>query len=139
MNDALSRQIGGDHYKGGGIQPVELGYANRYCDCIFSAIKYLTRHPNKHHSLDLAKASHFVDLRLEMIAKHGLLSGIEVIKIEDYNASNGITGLNASIIADLHYWSVRLPKPVPTNGEMAEFIKAKIVALNTEMYGGHNG
>lgn len=135
MNDALSRQIGGDHYKGGGIQPVELGYANRYDDCIFSSIKYLTRHGKKDRYLGLEKASHFVDLRLEMIATHGLLSGVEVIKIEDYNASNGITGLNAVIIADLHYWSVRLPKPVPSHETMAEFIKAKIAALNAELYG----
>lgn len=138
MTRAIDQQIGGNHYKGGGIQPVELAYANRYDDCIFSAIKYLTRHMKKDKSLGLAKAMHFVDLRLEMIAKHGLLSGVEVIQIEDYTASNGIMGLNAVIIADLHHWSVRLPKPVPTNAEMAEFIKSKIALLDQEMYGVEN-
>lgn len=138
MTDALSRQIGGDHYKGGGIQPVELGYVNRYDDCIFSSIKYLTRHMKKDKSLGLEKASHFVDLRVEMISKHGLLSGVEVIKIEDYLTSNNISGLNGEIIADLHYWSVRLPRPVPSHPEMAEFIKSKIAILNQTLYGESN-
>lgn len=138
MTSAIEQQIGGDHYKGGGIQPVELGYANRYDDCIFSAIKYVTRHQKKGGQVDLEKASHFIDLRVSMIKKHGLLSGVEVIKIEDYTLSNYLVGLEKTIIEDLHYWSVRLPKPNPTHDQMAEFIKQKIHAMIDIDYGVKN-
>lgn len=135
MSDALSRQIGGNHYKGGGIQPVAIGYANRYDDCIFSAIKYLTRHRVKHGSVDLDKAGHFVELRLEMIQTYGLLSGVEYIRIDTYLMSNGITGLNAEIIRDLHEWSVRLPGRLPHHPEMAKIIQDKISILKHTEYG----
>lgn len=42
--DALSRQVGGDHYKVKGIQPVEFIRANGLDFFEGSAVKYITRH-----------------------------------------------------------------------------------------------
>ncbi len=138
MTDALSRQIGGSHYKNGGIQPVELGYANRYDDCIFSSIKYFSRFRVKAGMVDIEKGRHFIDLRVDMIKKHGLLSGVEVIPIADYLTSNKITGIEAGVISELHYWSVRLPHNFPTHEHIASRLGVSIDRLVTQFKGENN-
>ena len=60
--EALSLQVGGNHYKRYKIQPIEFATLNRLPPCIFSSIKYLMRHRAKGKAEDLKKAIHFLQL-----------------------------------------------------------------------------
>lgn len=64
---ALDVQIGGNHYKSKGIQPVEYIMANDIGFCEGSAIKYLTRWKDKGGIADLEKAKHFIDILIESV------------------------------------------------------------------------
>lgn len=59
----LNQQIGGTHYAGFAVQPVELFHHNRVPFCKASAIKYLMRHGKKAAGRqDLEKAKHYLAL-----------------------------------------------------------------------------
>jgi hypothetical protein len=66
---ALSHQVGGNHYKGLVIQPVEYIHKNGIGFCEGSAIKYLTRWREKGGIEDLRKAKHFIDILIELEQK----------------------------------------------------------------------
>ena len=63
---ALDEQIGGSHYRAGGIQPVQYIEANGLGFCEGNVIKYVTRHAVKGGAEDLRKARHYIDLLLEL-------------------------------------------------------------------------
>ncbi len=67
--DPLTVQVGGTHYKGMKIQPVEYIHANNIGFCEGSAIKYLSRWRQKGGLQDLEKAKHFIDLLVEQEKK----------------------------------------------------------------------
>ena len=64
--NALETQVGGSHYRNGGIQPVEYIESNRLGFCEGNVIKYVTRHQHKGGRQDLEKARHYIDLLIEM-------------------------------------------------------------------------
>jgi hypothetical protein len=66
---ALQRQIGGAHYKGLKIQPMEYSVANGLNACAHTAIKYITRKKgDKAKRLeDLDKAIHSIELYKQFI------------------------------------------------------------------------
>src|SRR3990172_9131240 len=61
----LKTQVGGNHYKGLQIQPVEYIQKNKIPFMEGSAIKYLTRWRDKGGIEDLKKAKHFIDMLIE--------------------------------------------------------------------------
>lgn len=65
---ALSVQIGGDHYKGGSIQPVEFIEANDLKFLEGCVVKRVTRHdkPTGKGRQDIEKALHELQLILEL-------------------------------------------------------------------------
>ena len=63
---AFEGQVGGDHYRGMAIQPVEFIHRNGLGFCEGAAIKYLCRWRNKGWLDDLRKARHFIDLLIDM-------------------------------------------------------------------------
>jgi hypothetical protein len=63
--DALSVQVGGDHYKKMAIQPVEFIRANNIGYFEGNVIKYVCRHQNKDGLRDLKKARHYLDMLIE--------------------------------------------------------------------------
>lgn len=65
-NSVLDIQHGGSHYKGMGIEPVEIALANNL-DCLqFSVVKYVSRHKLKGSGVeDLKKCIHFAQMALE--------------------------------------------------------------------------
>lgn len=65
----LAVQVGGAHYKGLKIQPIEYIHANNIPFAEGSAIKYLTRWREKGGIEDLKKAKHFIDLLIELETK----------------------------------------------------------------------
>lgn len=64
--DPLTKQVGGSHYNGLAIQPIEYAMANDLNACQFSVIKYITRYKDKGGREDLAKAKHFIDILLKI-------------------------------------------------------------------------
>lgn len=63
---ALDSQIGGGHYKGLPIQPVEYCQKNSLGFCESSVIKYVSRHKRKNGRQDIEKAIHFLNLLLDL-------------------------------------------------------------------------
>lgn len=61
-----SPQIGGDHYRQSGMQPVLFIQANRLGFCEGSIIKYVARHKLKGGADDLKKARQYIDMLLEL-------------------------------------------------------------------------
>jgi len=65
-DNALGRQVGGNHYKDYAIQPAEFCQRNKIPFCEATAIKYLCRHRNKAGKQDLEKAKHFIDILIDL-------------------------------------------------------------------------
>lgn len=59
---ALTKQIGGQHYKDMAIQPMEYSMQNGLDACQHTIIKYVTRFREKGGIEDLEKAKHCIDL-----------------------------------------------------------------------------
>ena len=64
--NALDVQVGGGHYKGMKIQPVEYVHANGLPFIEGCVIKYVSRWRDKNGLDDLHKARHFIDLLIEL-------------------------------------------------------------------------
>ena len=62
---ALDIQIGGEHYKGMSIQPMQYSMMNGLDACQHTAIKYITRFRQKGGIQDLEKAKHCIDMLIE--------------------------------------------------------------------------
>jgi hypothetical protein len=63
---ALSKQVGGGHYKDMAIQPTEFCQKNRINFCESAVIKYVCRHGSKNGREDIEKAIHFLQMLLEI-------------------------------------------------------------------------
>lgn len=66
-SSALAEQIGGQHYKGMAIQPVEFITANGIPYLEGNVIKYVCRHRDKNGAQDIDKAIHYLRLLREMV------------------------------------------------------------------------
>lgn len=66
---ALDTQVGGGHYKGMKIQPMEYSMANGLDACQHTAIKYISRFRQKGGIQDLEKAKHCIDMLIEFEQK----------------------------------------------------------------------
>ena len=65
--EALNQQIGGEHYKDCGIQPVEYINANKLDYFEGNVVKYITRHRTKGEGRkDIEKAIHYAQLILAL-------------------------------------------------------------------------
>jgi hypothetical protein len=63
---ALATQVGGGHYKGYAIQPVEFCMKNKLDYCQSNIIKYVVRFRDKNGLEDLKKAKHYLEMLMEM-------------------------------------------------------------------------
>jgi hypothetical protein len=64
--DPQAKQVGGEHYKGLAIEPVEYCQRNKLGYCESNCIKYVTRHRLKGGVEDLRKAIHYLELLLKL-------------------------------------------------------------------------
>lgn len=74
---ALDTQIGGGHYKGMKIQPMEYSMANGLDACQHTAIKYISRFRDKGGIQDLEKAKHCIDMLIEFEQKRASEMAVE--------------------------------------------------------------
>lgn len=65
-DNPLEEQVGGSHYKGFVIQPVEFIYKNNIPFVEGNIIKYVCRHREKNGIQDLQKARHYLDMLIEL-------------------------------------------------------------------------
>ncbi len=65
---SLETQIGGSHYKGFAIQPIEFIMKNRLGFIVGNIIKYVCRAEHKGGLEDLYKARHYLDILIEEVA-----------------------------------------------------------------------
>jgi hypothetical protein len=63
---ALQQQVGGDHYRAKGIQPIEYIHANNLGFCEGNVVKYVTRWKEKGGEDDLRKAIHYLELLIQL-------------------------------------------------------------------------
>ena len=66
---ALTKQVGGSHYKDKGIQPIIYIHANELGFCEGNVVKYITRWRDKNGVADLRKAIHYLELLIELEQK----------------------------------------------------------------------
>lgn len=68
FSGAREKQVGGNHYKNSGIQPVDYIYENELDFFEGNIIKYTTRHRKKGEgSEDIRKVIHYAELILELV------------------------------------------------------------------------
>ena len=65
-DNPLEKQVGGNHYKGFVIQPVEFIYKNNIPFVEGNIIKYVCRHREKNGIQDLQKARQYLDMLIEL-------------------------------------------------------------------------
>jgi hypothetical protein len=70
QHNPLNVQVGGGHYKGFAIQPVEFIHANDVPFIEGNCIKYLMRWREKGGIKDLEKVKHYIDLLIELETRH---------------------------------------------------------------------
>ena len=63
---AMSRQVGGCHYKNFKIEPIEFILANEIGYCEGNIIKYICRHAAKGGVQDIEKVIHYCELLKEL-------------------------------------------------------------------------
>jgi len=97
--DPLSIQVGGDHYKGWGIQPVEFTETNNLTFSEGNIVKYITRHKSKNGVQDVEKVVHYVDF----VKKYRNSSTQRTLSISaiDFIASNSLGFLEGRAIEAL--------------------------------------
>lgn len=66
FTDALSRQVGGNHYKDCKIQPVEFIYKNKLDFITGNICKYAARHKSKNGAQDVEKIIHYAKILLQL-------------------------------------------------------------------------
>lgn len=64
--NALSKQVGGDHYKKLAIQPIEYCHKNKMGPLESAVVKYITRYKDKNGKTDLEKAIHCIELLIQL-------------------------------------------------------------------------
>ena len=67
--NAMTKQVGGNHYSKLAIQPVEYITQNKLGYLAGNVIKYVTRYKDKNGLQDLQKARHYIDMLIELEEK----------------------------------------------------------------------
>ena len=97
---ALDEQVGGDHYKKLGVQPVELIKVINANYFQGNVIKYVTRYKDKNGVKDLEKAKHYLELIGELHPNNNSskITSYGIDKVNDYIYANKIDTDAAKII-----------------------------------------
>ena len=91
---AIDKQIGGDHYKGMAIQPIEYIQANKLRFIEGNIVKYISRWREKNGIEDLKKIKHYVEFLIEEVeGKKGKeLGEVNDQKLQAYLNQTGCEG-----------------------------------------------
>ena len=102
---ALDEQVGGDHYRKLGIQPIEL---IRDINANFfqgNVIKYVTRYKDKNGVKDLEKARHYLELMRELKPQTDTKLSQEYLleAVANYSTGNNLGDFERDIILSIIY------------------------------------
>ena len=102
---ALDEQVGGDHYRKLGIQPIEL---IRDINANFfqgNVIKYVTRYKDKNGIKDLEKARHYLELMRELKPQTDTKLSQEYLleAVANYSTGNNLGDFERDIILSIIY------------------------------------
>lgn len=81
-------QVGGMHYRGLAIQPIEFAIKNNLGPCETSVLKYICRHNLKGGKEDIHKAIHYCKLILQHV--YGELPEAEACPVKTTVTSDGL-------------------------------------------------
>ena len=97
---ALDEQVGGDHYKKLGVQPVEFISAINANFFQGNVIKHITRYKDKNGIKDLEKAKHYLELmkQLKPQTDTELHGDYIMAAIVNYGTSNNLGNIETDII-----------------------------------------
>lgn len=112
---AVDTQVGGDHYKKLGYQPIELIYKLGLDFFQGNMLKYITRYKYKNGQEDLAKCIHYANLAYELGPKDTLVitrkyaRPIEEIheEIMLYKKENKLSNLQTEIILAIYNYNMK--------------------------------
>ena len=108
MTSANAKQVGGNHYKTGGVQHWDLVHDYRVPYLAGNATKYLTRFRNKNGVQDLEKSMHYVDKMLEKASVETLYATcsdpVPPKMITMFLDSNGVMGAEREPIRLILTW-----------------------------------
>lgn len=131
--DPKTVQVGGKHYKGFVIEPLEVAYANQYDDLTFTILKYVMRHDLKGGAVDLDKAAHACYYRAAMIREHGHPPrALNTFPPERIIFANKMKSMEGDVLKDLHAWA-RMDLPM-SDDDAAALLAQSIVALRDTRY-----
>lgn len=110
------KQIGGDHYQGMKIQPVEFIMANHLGFAEGNVIKYLLR--DKDGLQDLLKARHYIQFIEEASLYRRMLFQVRMVctigawwnhalDVDRFISANDITNPRAGVIRHIAFWNCR--------------------------------
>jgi hypothetical protein len=103
MSDPNDRQVGGDHYRKGGIQHWDFVVSHDYGYLEGQVSKYLARWRNKNGLQDLDKSLHFLE---KIVSVHrqaeASANGLRPIPIETFFAANRVPPQEQVIFLLLH-------------------------------------
>ena len=102
---ALDEQVGGDHYKKLGIQPVELIKVINANYFQGNVIKYITRYKDKNGIKDLEKARHYLELMRELKPQTDTKLSQEYLleAVANYSTGNNLGDFERDIILSIIY------------------------------------
>lgn len=66
MEQALDKQVGGNHYKDYNMQPIELIVNAKLSYIQGNIVKYITRYKDKNGAQDVEKCIHYAELAIEL-------------------------------------------------------------------------
>ena len=91
--NATDKQINGDHYSRGGIQPIEFIHANGMDFITGNIIKYATRWKFKGQALsDLQKVIHYAELLIELEGLDAKCETTDALRHSECQPTEGCSG-----------------------------------------------
>lgn len=102
-NNALSNQVGGNHYKDMLLQPIELIAALRCSFIQGCIIKYISRYKAKNGAEDIKKCIHYAQLAIQLRDKRKCNDKVLSMSLNRYILKNKLTIIQRRIITQAVY------------------------------------
>lgn len=97
-NDPLDRQVGGEHYSKGGIQPIHFTETNNLTFSEGNVVKYITRYKHKNGLQDLEKVDHYLDFIEKYSETDRCYSEVD---IDEYCVSNEFNEYQTNVLCSM--------------------------------------
>ena len=109
VNNALSTQVGGSHYKSLNMQPVEFIVKANLSYIQGNIVKYITRYKNKNGLQDVEKCMHYAQLAIDLdsAGPQNRMLGLAYSYCKVNNLSKYQTNIIVACVQDDYYQVIR--------------------------------